>query len=373
MYRGVVRTLIFALLFAPAVFAENRLSVVPLFSLSYPPPPIALSDDGAFAITDRHLFLGTDDGLYRAPLPLGSATPQRVAFASTPVTALAWSDGVLYATLGSGEHALMKSTDDGATWQSLDAQLEECIGQFCGLLRASQVEARGDRLFVNAGGNMLVTGDAGATWSILQGASSTGKPQGQACYDPSFALVGERLLLGGECPLDVAYLRTGTLAANGLAWQEEPVEARTPFLENRNVQFIQPREGNVVFAGIEGALLRSNDAGASYDFVLRYELDAVKYPYITHVLFPAERVIVIGGFDKANGGPFLAASFDDGATWRDESSLLMGVGKENWSVAALARMPDGSLIVAVEDDDNGAMYVYELRVVDSSRRRAVRH
>lgn len=368
-----MRNLIFLLLFSPAVFAENRLSVTPLFSMSYAPPPIALSDDGAIAVTDRFVFFGTDGGLFRAPSSLASS-PQRIAFEATPVTSLAWSNGALYATLDSGPHALMKSTDDGLTWQALDSQLEECVGRFCGMLRASQVEVAGDRLFVNAGGNVLVSGDEGATWSILFGASSTGKPQGQACYDPSFALAGQRLLLGGECPLDTAYLRTGTLAASRLAWQEEPAAARTPFLENRNVQFLRVRgDSNIVFAGIEGALMRSNDAGASYDFVLHFDQDAAKYPYITQILFPAPDTILIAGFDKAKGGPFLAASYDDGATWRDESSLLMGVGNENWSVAALAQIPGGPLLIAVEDDDRGALYVQEVRIVNGSRRRAVRH
>lgn len=75
-------------------------------------------------------------------------------------------------------------------------------------------------------------------------------------------------------------LRTGTLTADGLRGQEEPVDARTPFLENRNVQFIR-RHGtsDVVHAGIESALLRSTNAGAAYDFLVHYGHDAPKYPY----------------------------------------------------------------------------------------------
>ncbi|HEX2059737.1 MAG TPA: sialidase family protein [Thermoanaerobaculia bacterium] len=382
------RILLFALLvFTPASFlaAADRLTVAPLFSLTYPPPRLALADDGAIAITDDFVFFGTDGGLFRAPLPLGSAPPERVAFEWTPVTALAWSDGALYATLdldhktgpGGATHSLMKSLDDGATWQPLDAQLEECHGTLCERLLATQVEVIVDRLFVNAGGNVLVSGDHGASWSILQGASSTGKPQEQACYDPAFELVGPRLLIGGECPLDSAYLRTGTLAADRLQWQEEPVAAQTPFLENRNIQFIRRRgDSNLVYAGIEGALLRSTDAGASYEFILHYDHDAPKYPYITHILFPSTHpsAIVIAGFDKARGGPYLAVSFDDGATWRDESALLPGFSSMHWSVSALAQTPAGQMLIAVEDDDAGALHVAELRVTDRpSRRRAVRH
>jgi hypothetical protein len=378
---------LFSAVFAPVsiLLAESRFRVDPLFIISYPPPPIALADDGAIAVTDRFVFFGTDGGLFRAPLPLGSGEPERVAFEWTPVTALAWSGGALYATLdldhltgpGATAHSLLKSTDDGVTWQPLDSQLEECIGDYCGRLLASQVEVLGDRLFVNAGGNLLVSGDEGASWSILYGASSTGKPQEQACYDPAFALVGQRVLLGGECPLDTAYLRSGTLAADRLGWQEEPLPAETPFLENRNVQFIRRRgDSDVVYAGIEGALLRSLDAGASYDFVLHYELDAPKYPYITHILFPSGHpsTIVIAGFEKARGGPYLAVSFDNGATWRDDSAMLPGIGSETWSVAALVETSAGQLLIAVEDDGAGSLYVSELRLADaSSRRRAVRH
>lgn len=380
-------SLLSLLVFAPAslLLAETRLRVVPLFTMSYPAPPFALADDGAIAVTDRFVFFGTDGGLFRAPLPLGSGQPQRVAFEWTPVTALAWSGGALYATLdldhktgpGGETHSVMKSTDDGMSWQPLDSQLEECLGGLCERLLASQIEVLGDRLFVNAGGNLLVSGDEGASWSILFGASSTGKPQGQACYDPSFAVAGQRLLIGGECPLDSAYIRTGTLRPDRLGWQDEPVDADTPFLENRNVQFIRQRgTTDVMFAGIEGALLRSMDGGASYDFVLHYELDAQKYPYITHILFPSAHpsMIVIAGFDKARGGPYLAVSFDDGATWRDDSSILPGIGTETWSVAALAETPAGQLLIAVEDDTAGSLHVSELRIGEGpGRRRAVRH
>jgi hypothetical protein len=102
------------------------------------------------------------------------------------------------------------------------------------------------------------------------------------------------------------------------------------------------------------------DAGASYEFVLRYDYDAPKYPYISHIL-------------KAYGGPYLAVSFDDGATWRDDSALLPGMGSMSWSVASLAETTTGQFLIAVEDDDAGSLYVSELRLVEASpRRRAVR-
>ena len=368
---------------APASAEPQRLRATPLFELSYAPPPIAIADHGDIVFSDTFMFLGTDGGIFRAPLPIGPGTVlQRVAFESNPVTGLAYADGTLFAILdndrptgpGSTTHSLMRSTDQGLSWTPIDHALEECISGACEFLTASQIEAVGDRLFVNAGGNVLVSGDGGDSWKVLFGATSTGKPQSQACYDPAFAIVGQRLLIGGECPLDMAYLRTGTLQPDLLGWQEEPVLAATPYLENRNVQFIHRRDGNTVFAGIEGALLRSDDAGASYYTVLHFPGDAPKYPYITHIVFPSQNpaAIIIGGFDKANGGPFLALSYDDGATWIDQSHLLPGVGHPDWSVSVLAETPDGRLLTGAEDDETGRLHVFELEMVGvSGRRRAV--
>ena len=377
-------TAFLTLLVSVPLFAGERFRVVPLFTISDPPPPFAAPAQADVVFLDGFGYFGTDGGLFRAALPLGTVPPERIAFEWTPVTDLAAGDGLLYATLdcgrptgpGAATRSLLQSADGGLSWLPLDHQLEECLGGRCAPLVASQIDVIGGRIFVNAGGNVLVSGNEGASWTILQGASDSGKPQQQACYDPAFAVIGARLLMGGECPLDIAYLRSGTLRADGLEWEQAPVAAETPFLENRNVQFIRSRgDSDVVYAGVEGALLQSVDAGALYDFVLHYALDATKYPYITHILFPSTRpsTIVIAGFDKANGGPYLAVSSDNGATWRDESPLLPGSGSESWFVSSLAETPSGQIVIGVEDDATGSLYVSELRPVAARRRRAARH
>lgn len=367
-----------------AFASQGILTAVPLITLSYPPPQLAGSDFGNVVFNERFAFLGTDGGLYRVPLPLtGASRATRVAFESTPVTGLAAAEGVLYATLdishptgvGATKRSLLKSLDDGVTWTPIDQGLEECLGGVCGFLQSSQIEAVAGRLFVNAGGNVLVSGDEGASWSVLFGASSTGKPQSQACYDPAFALVGQRLLLGGECPLDTAYVRAGTLRPDMLGWLSAPASAVTPPLENRNVQFLRQRGATrEVYAGIEGALLLSDDAGDSYRFLLFFDGEAPKYPYITHILFPSRNpsAIVIGGFDKAAGGPYLAVSLDSGLTWTDRSDLLPGAGQTQWSLTKLAEMPDARILVGAEDDQAGMLHLSELRFASPPRRRAAR-
>jgi hypothetical protein len=359
----------------------TQFRATPLFTIEYPPPRFALTDHGAVAFNDRYVFFGTDGGVFRAPRPLGRDTvPQLIAFPEAPVTALEYFDGALYAAFDvdlapPGTRAFVRSHDEGATWIPLDGELEECNAS-CELLTVTQIELLRGRIFVNAGGNILVSGTDAASWNILYGASSTGKPQTQVCTNPAFAVVGDRLLMGGECPLDIAFLRTGTLRPDLLGWQEPPHPAVTPDLANRNVQFIRRRgESNVIYAGVEGGLLRSNDAGATYDFILRYAGDSAKYPYIEHILFPSTdpALVMVAGFDKAGFGPFLAVSTDGGATWSDHSAILPGLGLEAWSVAFLEETPEGQVVVGVEDDQNGRLHVFELaRDSAPHRRRAAR-
>lgn len=360
----------------------SQFRATPLFTIAYAPPPFALADHGAVTFNDRFVFFGTDGGVFRAPRPLGShAVPELIAFPSAPVTALVHVDGALYAAFDvdlapPGTRAFQRSHDDGATWVALDRELEECHGS-CELLTVTQIELLRGRIFVNAGGNILVSGTDAASWNILYGTSSNGKPQTQVCTNPAFAVVGDRLLMGGECPLDIAFLRFGTLRPDLLAWQEQPQHASTPDLANRNVQFLRRREdSNVVYAGVEGGLLRSDDGGASYAFTLRYGNDAEIYPYIEHILFSSSNpaLVMVAGFDKAAFGPFLAVSTDGGATWSVRSSILPGVGLEPWSVAFLEETPEGQIIIGVEDDQDGRLHVFELEA-DSTpprRRRAVR-
>jgi hypothetical protein len=109
-----------------------------------------------------------------------------------------------------------------------------------------------------------------------------------------------------------------------LDWLVEPQPVVAPPLENRNVQFIRDLGNGVVYAGIEGALLKSTNGGASFGFVIHHELeDPFVYPYIGHMLIPSRdaQLMIIGGFDKKDNDGYLAYSSDGGSTWRDVSHL----------------------------------------------------
>jgi len=214
-----------------------------------------------------------------------------------------------------------------------------------------------DRLYTNAGGgqNVLASNDGGAHWRVL-----TGFFDQDICTHPAFEIVGDRLLVGGECPLDFAFLRAYQLAADGVSLaSRDALPVALPELENRNVQFIQATGAQRVFAGVEGGLLRSEDGGKSFKFVIRHPLSGGgNYPYIRHLLALAGKpdTLVAGGFDKATQKPYLAWSKDGGTTWTDLSALLPGYVRnlDDGSVAAvtaIAEDPQGRVLVAVDEKE----------------------
>ncbi len=318
-------------------------------------------------------YLATPQGLYRSPR-LATSTPQLIAFGGEAVHAVAINDGALYVAKGAvneaathPEHTLVRSTDHGATFTNIDAALLDCSLLPCAYLVPTRISFGPDRIYVNAGGNILASADEGASWSQLYGLPSNGKPAAQVC-PVKFELTGSKMLLGGECPLDVAWLHRGTLNDNLLEWADEPQPVTAPEMENRNIQFIRHVGDGVVYAGIEGALLKSTDGGESFRYVLHYDLEAPdRYPYLGQfVIVPQDpRVMLIGGFDKKNAVGYLAWSRDGGESWQDVSYL---VGPA--FVSLLTVDAEGRVLIGLQD---GARFVLgEVVLGEQSKRRAVR-
>lgn len=327
-----------------------------------------------YARDAQYEYLATPQGLYRAPR-LASSTPELIGFGGEAVHAVGVSDsGALYVAKGTGNeagtsagHTLVKSVDHGASFINIDAALLDCSLQTCAYLVPTRLGFGPDRLYTNAGGNVLVSDDDGASWHQLYGLPSNGKPAAQVC-PVKFERAGTTMFLGGECPLDVAWLDRGTLSDDLLAWDAQPKPVVTPNLENRNVQFIRVLEDGVVYAGIEGALLKSTDGGASFRFVMHYHLEAVdRYPYIGHMLVSSRdpRLMLVGGFDKKNAVGFLAVSADAGETWQDISHF---VGEPY--VSLLVEDADGRILIGLQYP--GKFVLAEVRLADWQKRRAVR-
>lgn len=342
--------------------------------------PQAESIQSVYARDDQYEYLALPDGLYRGPRIADANRPlERIAFAGQSVHAVAVHDGKLYVLRGEGsstlvpEPTLLRSTDHGATFTSLSEGLKDCSLGTCSYLAGDDIAFADGRIFVNAGGNLLVTGDDGATWTILYGLpGSNGKPTAQLC-PVEFQRVGTRLLLGGECPLDVAWLSAGTLRDDLLGWAEAPQPVLTPWMENRNVQFIRHLGGEEWLVSIEGAILKSTDDGASFRWVMHEDIDShVVYPYIWEFLAPSQYpgLLIAGGFDKKDAKAYLTFSPDRGETWINASPLL-GNTNEVSAVTMLTEDPEGRLLAVLHDA--GRFSVIELRIGElKEKRRAVR-
>ncbi|NHZ80530.1 hypothetical protein F2P44_14790 [Massilia sp. CCM 8695] len=187
-----------------------------------------------------------------------------------------------------------------------------------------------------------------------------GTMDSMSCTHQAFEVVGGLLLTGGECPLDMAYVRAYAMNADNSALASKvPVPISVPELENRNVHLITTLgKSERVFIGVEGGLLRSDDSGKSYKFVLKQPLSGGtgNYPYITRLLSPAGKpnVIVAAGFDKAKGFPYLAWSADNGDKWTDLSPLLPGYKRTTADatseVTSIAEDAQGRILVTVNEE-----------------------
>lgn len=268
------------------------------------------------------------------------------------------------------EHSVCVSTDRGASFVAMDQGLKTCFDGWCKYLSGDQLKVVNDRVYFNGGGapNLLVSTVGGQAWSAILGSL-----EGRMCYTQSFEIVGRKLLVGGECPLDFAFLRAFRLRDDLLALESATPEPVTlPDLGNRNIQFIKAIDGTpYVFAGVEGGLLRSIDSGATFQFVIKYDAGApAAYPYIQHIAWSSPLssqnpvAMLVGGFNKADGKPWLAYSSDWGGTWKDITAQLPHFSKvasnKVSAVTFIAEDPSGRFLVGVSLNDGQLSYIAEV-------------
>ncbi len=297
------------------------------------------------------------------------------AYGNEPIRAPALTrlDGKIYlfqSTFGSAkEHSLCQYERALEWFAPRDGGLRVCSGLVCERLWMTDLQSTRGQLFSNAGAglNVLASADDGRSWRALLGSVDS-----YVCTHTQFRIVGNRLLTGGECPLDFAYLRAYPLAADGVSLAStDALPVALPPLENRNVQFIR-QVGNAVFAGVEGGLLRSTDGGLSFRFVIRHAADGPNYAYIGSLLALRNRpqVLLAAGFDKATGNPYLAVSTNFGAAWTDLSAALPGYGRTGFEgttqVTSLAQDPLGRILLTLnlDQDARGRLVLVTLAGAD---------
>jgi hypothetical protein len=258
---------------------------------------------------------------------------------------------------GEKDHSLCALDTASSAWVPKDDKLRVCYQGYCDVLWMDQLQAVGTHLFSNAGAglNLLVSDDVGLTWRAL-----IGSVESYSCTHQAFEIVGSRLIVGGECPLDAAYLRAYQLSADGTHLASPtPLPMSVPDIENRNIQLIQAIAGTErVFAGVEGGLLRSDDGGKTFSFAIRFNQDDKRYPYITRLLSPKGKpnVVVAAGFDKATSKPYLAWSNDGGVKWTELSSMLPRYARSSPTddlaaqVTSLVEDPSGRIFLTMNDE-----------------------
>ncbi len=360
------------LLLAALLEAQSAVTIQQIRSIrSFSSPGDTEPGRVAFAHDDQFEYLATPVGLLRSRRFADPAEPAEViAFDGRRVNHVASSGRYVYVLLGNGifstapDPTILRSGDQGRTFSPIDRNLAECLNSRCEYLVGHHIEIAGGRIFVEAGGNVLVTPDEGLHWYQLYGSSTKGVPDLQIC-PVVFTVGGSTMYLGGECPLDMAWLSGGTLTGDGLSWATPPAPINRHLdFENRNVQFIQAKID--LWAGLEGALIRGGD------FALHYDLGDSKYPYIRQFVAGAKETSVwlAGGFDKAHENGYLVlGSLLPPFKWQDVSYAL-AAGTTN--VAMLAETADGTLLIVMQNGWRYTIGTIELGAW-SSKRRAVAH
>lgn len=337
----------------------------------------------ALVFDELYAYVATPNGLYRTAKSINADSSfELIGFQNAVITNLYVHNNTLYVLKLSKEtqgtratdHSFLRSDDRGATFIPMDAALEYCLGVYCSFLSPTEAIFKDNLIFINAGGapNLLVSNNNGASWIPLLGGLAS-----NACYDQSFEIINNRALIGGECPLDVAYLRAGTLRPDLLGWasqEHRPSNVAAPNLGNRNVHFIKNKPDSTdIYTGVEGGLLKSTDLGQSFRFVIKNTTgnSLGTYPYIQKILFHSKNpnVIIVGGFDK---GPlrrlFLAYSKDNGETWTDisrQTQLLAGEPSgttEADAIRFISEDAEGRVLVGITRPQSKTLTIVQLRV-----------
>lgn len=265
-------------------------------------------------------------------------------------------------------NTLLVSSDRGRTFKPQDSDFLSCTLGECQYLHAKQLKAVNGRLFLNAGsGNLLVSLDFGKRWQFLYGGLNP-----LECTHESYEIIGNSLLIGGECPLDYAFLAKGQLDTT-LTQLVTPRKDFSPIvvpgLENRNIMIIETHPStSIVYAGAEGALLRSKNSGDSFDYSLRFDssIGSTKYPYFNKIFFSSRypNVVIAAGFDKQvrPAAPFMAISYDNGHSWIDVSSfVIQRLKRSEGSISFIKEEYNGRIMVGLLSDKRRELTIGELK------------
>lgn len=331
---------------------------------------------GKIVFDDQFAYLTTPDGLFRTSRIITPDSPLTyLGFANYQIINLYVHQNVLYVLKVGGDprsntldaHSFLKSTDHGQTFIPLDEALKWCFKEFCQYTHVAQAFFRNNLIFITSGGgfNFYVSNDEGKSWKVLMGF-----PEPAVCTDIAVEIIGRKVLFGGECPMDFAFLSVGTLREDMLDWADGGFPRQVmgvKELQFRNVQFIRHSPNtSFALAGVEGALLRSSDLGETYQFKIKYTGDGgTKFPYIHELSDPGryKDFFLAGGFDKSEPlVGYLAYSFDHGDTWTDISHLINPPESPAFDVTFIREDPSGRILVGLLKKNEQKIVVAEVLI-----------
>lgn len=260
------------------------------------------------------------------------------------------------------ESQLLVSHDDGESFSSVDMpQFKRIVDtsfgkvtEFATMSTISLEQIGGKKaLVLNAGlgPSAWASYDNAKTWTSIVKGQDFWDTMGYSGY---YEVSGEKIFFGGEHPLDTAYLKFGTINSSGTV--TKLVSPKIPNLDNRRIQFIQTAPGNkkFMFAGMEGALLVSYDAGKSWAYAFKETLNSVGkrerrvYPYFLNVIFPYQNnseIIIASGQGQVGLGTVLI-SRDAGKHWQDFSEVIV----KNYELVGINKLEDGQIIFATRKE-----------------------
>jgi hypothetical protein len=224
----------------------------------------------ALAATERGLYAGThDDGLLRLdpdteawePLGLDHAIVSSILFVSTPAPRLLV--GVAPVTDETTTAAVFASDDRGASWYPWDGGLAARRGERGWAYSLAMEPGNSERLYMGYFNRIVRSEDGGRTWHFVWGeeASIGGGKFWTILVAPQR---DGRVWAGGQSALFTA------MTVRSTDWGEtwEFVDP-TPRADNTvRALALDPANPDALFAGAGGGVIRSNDGGRTWTYVL---------------------------------------------------------------------------------------------------------
>ncbi|WP_147303551.1 exo-alpha-sialidase [Rhodohalobacter sp. SW132] len=262
------------------------------------------------------LYAATNDGLYRKNIQSTSSF-EPVGLQDNNIEAfLIYSDQILFASVANRdtehEYEIHKSDNRGASWQELESNFGgnedgEILSEFL------RHPSHKDTIYATSNYTIAKSGDMGNSWDLIWGEwGAIAGPTSAIAINPQRE---NELWAGGQGPIEDGYLVRLV--------DEEETDRWTDLVPNpttvKEIVF-DKQSSQTIFAGYEGALMKTNDNGASWQTSIDKHHN---FRFFFGIAFSNLNpdILFAGGWLKAVDDPQslkLFYSMDKGETWEEE-------------------------------------------------------